>query len=196
MKIKMMKNHDQINSQKMVEANQAMDWMSIAIATTPTVPLPAGRWDKYRNNWPCLSTCQENVEAQREELTIQSQSPGGQPSNETGRTIFRATDDYLVEINQNQRTRQGTISSMMNQAFDYKVSKHFVRVLKDNTDYEFSSDVMLLLNAKLIQWQNLYRTDQAGPQKHNKRTIRVLWLMVKPSSSSSITASQPHGTDQ
>lgn len=153
--------------------HQAMVNQTIAIATTND-PLPAGRWDKYHVLTVSVNLPKENVEL-NEELT-KSQNPNWttEINKETGKVIFRATDDYLVEINQNQRTRQGTIGGMMNQAFDYKVPNIFVKLLKDNTDYEFSSDVMINHEYKANSGSVHVRTDQADPQKHNKNDKGVV----------------------
>lgn len=147
--------------------HQAMVNQTIGIATTND-PLPAGRWDKYHVLTVSVNLPKENVEL-NEELT-KSQNPNWttEINKETGKITFRATDDYLVEINQNQRTRQGTIGGMMNDSFDYKVPNIFVKLLKDNTDYEFTSNVMINHEYKASSGSVHVRTDQADPQKHNK----------------------------
>ena len=153
--------------------HQAMVNQTIGIATTND-PLPAGRWDKYHVLTVSVNLPKENVEL-NEELT-KSQNPNWttEINKETGKITFRATDDYLVEINQNQRTRQGTIGGMMNDSFDYKVPNIFVKLLKDNTDYEFTSNVMINHEYKASSGSVHVRTDQADPQKHNKNDKGVV----------------------
>ena len=153
--------------------HQAMVNQTIGIATTND-PLPAGRWDKYHVLTVSVNLPKENVEL-NEELT-KSQNPNWttEINKEAGKITFRATDDYLVEINQNQRTRQGTIGGMMNDSFDYKVPNIFVKLLKDNTDYEFTSNVMINHEYKASSGSVHVRTDQADPQKHNKNDKGVV----------------------
>lgn len=153
--------------------HQAMVNQTIGIATTND-PLPAGRWDKYHVLTVSVNLPKENVEL-NEELT-KSQNPNWttEINKETGKITFRATDDYLVEINQNQRTRQGTIGGMMNDSFDYKVPNIFVKLLKDNADYEFTSNVMINHEYKASSGSVHVRTDQADPQKHNKNDKGVV----------------------
>ncbi len=77
---------------KMVETFIKPWCQTIAIATCD--PLPAGRWDKYMS-WPCLSTCQKKILAQRRIDQVPNPNWTTEINKETGKVIFHLTDDYL-----------------------------------------------------------------------------------------------------
>ena len=110
----------------------------------------------------------ENVEV--DEKATQTGNPNWitEIDKANNRVIFRATDDYLIKMNEKQATRQGTISGAMTDKFDFDVPAVFVKLTKDNTNYTFSSDIMINHEYKANSGTVHVRTNQADPEKHNK----------------------------
>lgn len=147
--------------------HQAMVNQTVGIVSTSD-PLPAGRFDKYHALTVTVNLPKENVEL--DEKRTQTDNPNWitEIDKANNRVIFRATDDYLIKINEKQATRQGTISGIMTDKFDFDVPAAFVKLTKDNTNYTFSSDIMINHEYKANSGTVHVRTNQADPEKHNK----------------------------
>ena len=154
-----------------VNEHQAMVNQTIAINTTSD-PLPAGRWDKYHVLTVSVNLPKENVELNKE--LMEKQNPNWTVEYKDNKVTFRATDDYLVEINKLQAERKGTIGGIMKESFSYDVPKLYAKLLKDNTKYTFSSDVLVNHEYKANSGNVVVRTDQADPEKHNKNDKGVI----------------------
>ena len=147
--------------------HQAMVNQTVGIVSTSD-PLPAGRFDKYHALTVTVNLPKENVEL--DEKRTQTDNPNWitEIDKANNRVIFRATDDYLIKMNEKQATRQGTISGIMTDKFDFDVPAAFVKLTKDNTNYTFSSDIMINHEYKANSGTVHVRTNQADPEKHNK----------------------------
>ena len=147
--------------------HQAMVNQTVGIVSTSD-PLPAGRFDKYHALTVTVNLPKENVEL--DEKRTQTDNPNWvtEIDKAHNRVIFRATDDYLIKINEKQATRQGTIGGIMTDKFDFDVPAAFVKLTKDNTNYTFSSDIMINHEYKANSGTVHVRTNQADPEKHNK----------------------------
>lgn len=147
--------------------HQAMVNQTIGIVSTND-PLPAGRFDKYHALTVTVNLPKENVEV--DEKATQTGNPNwiAEIDKANSRVIFRATDDYLIKMNEKQATRQGTISGIMSEPFNFDVPSVFTKLTKDNTDYVFTSDVMINHEYKANSGTVHVRTNQADPEKHNK----------------------------
>ena len=147
--------------------HQAMVNQTVGIVSTND-PLPAGRFDKYHALTATINLPKENVEV--DEKATQTGNPNWitEIDKANNRVIFRATDDYLIKMNEKQATRQGTISGAMTDKFDFDVPAVFVKLTKDNTNYTFSSDIMINHEYKANSGTVHVRTNQADPEKHNK----------------------------
>ena len=147
--------------------HQAMVNQTVGIVSTND-PLPAGRFDKYHALTATINLPKENVEV--DEKATQTGNPNwiAEIDKANNRIIFRATDDYLIKINEKQATRQGTIGGIMTDKFDFDVPAAFVKLTKDNTNYTFTSDIMINHEYKANSGTVHVRTNQADPAKHNK----------------------------
>ena len=147
--------------------HQAMVNQTVGIVSTND-PLPAGRFDKYHALTATINLPKENVEV--DEKATQTGNPNwiAEIDKANNRIIFRATDDYLIKINEKQATRQGTIGGIMTDKFDFDVPAAFVKLTKDNTNYTFTSDIMINHEYKANSGTVHVRTNQADPEKHNK----------------------------
>lgn len=147
--------------------HQAMVNQTVGIVSTND-PLPAGRFDKYHALTTTINLPKENVEV--DEKATQTGNPNwiAEIDKANNRIIFRATDDYLIKINEKQATRQGTIGGIMTDKFDFDVPAAFVKLTKDNTNYTFTSDIMINHEYKANSGTVHVRTNQADPEKHNK----------------------------
>ena len=147
--------------------HQAMVNQTVGIVSTND-PLPAGRFDKYHALTATINLPKENVEV--DEKATQTGNPNwiAEIDKANNRIIFRATDDYLIKINEKQTTRQGTIGGIMTDKFDFDVPAAFVKLTKDNTNYTFTSDIMINHEYKANSGTVHVRTNQADPAKHNK----------------------------
>lgn len=147
--------------------HQAMVNQTVGIVSTND-PLPAGRFDKYHALTVTVNLPNENVEVDEKRTKADNPNWTAEIDKAHNRIIFRATDDYLIKINEKQAARQGTIGGIMTDKFDFDVPAAFVKLTKDNTNYTFSSDVMINHEYKANSGTVHVRTNQADPQKHNK----------------------------
>ena len=147
--------------------HQAMVNQTIGIVSTND-PLPAGRFDKYHALTVTVNLPKENAEIDEKRTKVENPNWITEIDKEHHRVIFRATDDYLVSINEKQATRQGTIGGIMSEPFKFDVPSVFTKLTKDNTDYVFTSDVMINHEYKANSGTVHVRTNQADPVKHNK----------------------------
>ena len=147
--------------------HQAMVNQTVGIVSTND-PLPAGRFDKYHALTVTVNLPKDGVEVDEKRTKTDNPNWTAEIDKAHNRVVFRATDDYLVKINEKQATRQGTIGGTMTDKFDFDVPAAFVKLTKDNTSYTFSSDVMINHEYKANSGTVHVRTNQADPQKHNK----------------------------
>lgn len=147
--------------------HQAMVNQTIGIVSTND-PLPAGRFDKYHALTVTVNLPKENAEIDEKRTKVENPNWITEIDKEHHRVIFRATDDYLVSINEKQATRQGTIGGIMSEPFKFDVPSVFTKLTKDNTDYVFTSDVMINHEYKANSGTVHVHTNQADPVKHNK----------------------------
>lgn len=147
--------------------HQAMVNQTIGIVSTND-PLPAGRFDKYHALTVTVNLPKENTEIDEKRTKVENPNWIAEIDKANNRVIFRATDDYLIKMNEKQATRQGTISGIMSEPFNFDVPSVFTKLTKDNTDYVFTSDVMINHEYKANSGTVHVRTNQADPEKHNK----------------------------
>ena len=147
--------------------HQAMVNQTIGIVSTND-PLPAGRFDKYHALTVTVNLPKENAEIDEKRTKVENPNWISEFDKANNRFIFRATDDYLIKMNEKQATRQGTISGIMSEPFNFDVPSVFTKLTKDNTDYVFTSDVMINHEYKANSGTVHVRTNQADPEKHNK----------------------------
>ncbi len=147
--------------------HQAMVNQTIGIVSTND-PLPAGRFDKYHALTVTVNLPKEGVEVDEKRTKTDNPNWTAEIDKVHNRVVFRATDDYLIKINEKQAKRQGTIGGIMTDNFDFDVPAAFVKLTKDNTNYTFSSDVMINHEYKANSGTIHVRTNQADPAKHNK----------------------------
>lgn len=153
--------------------HQAMKGQTIAIASTND-PLPAGRWDKYHSLTLTVNLPVAGVEV--DEALTKMDNPHWTASiePERNRIVFKATDEYLVEINDKQKQREGTIGGMMNDQFVFDVPSAYVKLLQDDTKYTFSSDIMINHEYRANSGTIHIQTNAADPEKHNKNDDGVV----------------------
>lgn len=147
--------------------HQAMVNQTIGIVSTND-PLPAGRFDKYHALTVTVNLPKENAEIDEKRTKVENPNWISEFDKANNRFIFRATDDYLIKMNEKQATRQGTIGGIMSEPFNFDVPSVFTKLTKDNTDYVFTSDVMINHEYKANSGTVHVRTNQADPEKHNK----------------------------
>lgn len=152
---------------------QAMKNQTIAIASSND-PLPAGRWDKYHALTLTVNLPSEGVEMDETLTNLNNPNWTVSVEKDKHRVVFRATDDYLVEINEKQKQREGTIGGIINDQFTYQVPSVYLKLLKDNTKYTFSSDIMINHEYKASSGTIHVQTNQADPKKHNKNNKGVV----------------------
>ena len=147
--------------------HQAIKGQTIAIVSTND-PLPAGRFDKLHALTITVNLPDEPVEL--DEALTKADNPNwkAEIDKEHNRVIFRATDDYLVQINERQATRNGTVGGHMKDPFHFKAPAVHVKLLNDNTKYHFSSDIMINHEYKANSGDVIVQTDAATPKKQNK----------------------------
>lgn len=153
--------------------HQAMKNQTIAIGSTND-PLPAGRWDKYHALTLTVNLPAEGAEVDEALTKIDNPNWTATIEKDKHRVVFRATDDYLVQINEKQKQREGTIGGIINDQFAFDVPSIYVKLLKDNTKYTFSSDIMINHEYKANSGAIYIQTSQADPVKHNKNDDGVV----------------------
>lgn len=147
--------------------HQAMVNQTVAIVSTND-PLPAGRFDKYHALTVKVHIPDEAQVELNEELTSARNTNWKYSFDKDTRTVtFTATDEYLVDINENQKIREGTIGGIMAEPFHYEVPSVYVKLLKDEHKYTFSSTVMINHEYKANSGKTFLQTSKADPEKHN-----------------------------
>ena len=147
--------------------HQAMVNQTVGIVSTSD-PLPAGRFDKYHVLTVTVNLPKENIELDEARTKVDNPNWSTEIDKEHNRVVFRATDDYLVKINEKQATRQGTINGVMADAFDFDVPTVYTKLTKDDATYTFTSDIMINHEYKANSGTVHVRTNPANPEKHNK----------------------------
>ena len=147
--------------------HQAMKGQTVGIVSTND-PLPAGRWDKYHALTVTVNLPEEGAEL--DEGLTKKDNPNWTTiiDKEHNRVIFRATDDYLVDINEKQAMRNGSIGGIMKDPFQFEAPTVYTKLTKDNMKYTFSSDIMINHEYRANSGTVHVQTNQADPKKTNK----------------------------
>ena len=146
------------------EVHQAMVNQTIKV-TTVTDPLPAGRFDKFHSvvftyTVPAGAEVVDQV-YNKEHYTVEYDEA-------RGLLTFRATDDYLLEMNTAQAVREGENAGYINSKFELDVPAASFKLLNDATTYTFNASVLVNHEHKVRSDDIVVRTDSADPNKTNK----------------------------
>lgn len=144
---------------------QAMVNQTVAVETD-NQPLPSNRFDKFHSlvvttYLPDNATLDEALTAVDAEKWTYSYDEGKRA------VTFKATDKYLVEINQNQNVNNGTVGGTVNGEFGYESPAVFFKLDKDNTTYQVHSETIVNHEYIVVGERITIRTDGANPVKHN-----------------------------
>lgn len=144
---------------------QAIKGQTVGI-TGMNEPLPDGRFDKIHN------IINELVIPEGLELDMTRNVSDDywkfSYDKETRTARWEATSKYLIQVNNKQNKREGTLAGTISGEWFYTTPGVFLKVAEDNKEYRFSSTTLLNDEYMTKSKDIAIQTNEAAPEKHNK----------------------------